>query len=342
MNHCASSGRSGVLRRAQSSPHGVGFAHEVVVQDVVGIVVVKVFIQSGDDVGVHVQPGSCGKPGEKNVTQMGAALFRSPSSSSNSEANTDEGRWIPAACSSKQREASDPGHRHSVLGRGARNDKLTGGGRLLQVLQVVVIVVEENPKLPLLIEPRLGFHLAIRNNSISKNFGGYFQLLWRRSKCAAENLHLYGGKQDMLRCFLICGQRVLLTSVDDSHYGEMPTELYKEYDLTQGSQEVSCFLLSTIGLAVAVIAVIRVIVMIAGVVAIVRVVVILLPVMTVGIFALLEMSQITADIHLSHLLQQQWPSFHSLLHLFDFLLVFLPPLNVLFPVETDQLWASVK
>uniref|UniRef100_A0A3P9QAC1 Uncharacterized protein n=1 Tax=Poecilia reticulata TaxID=8081 RepID=A0A3P9QAC1_POERE len=31
-----------------------------------------------------------------------AALFRSPTSSSNSEANTEDGRWIVASCSSHQ------------------------------------------------------------------------------------------------------------------------------------------------------------------------------------------------------------------------------------------------
>uniref|UniRef100_A0A3B3Y4U5 Uncharacterized protein n=1 Tax=Poecilia mexicana TaxID=48701 RepID=A0A3B3Y4U5_9TELE len=31
-----------------------------------------------------------------------AALFRSPTSSSNSEANTEDGRWIVASCSSNQ------------------------------------------------------------------------------------------------------------------------------------------------------------------------------------------------------------------------------------------------
>lgn len=34
----------------------VGLDDEVVVQDVVGVVVVKVFVQSGHDVGVHVEP----------------------------------------------------------------------------------------------------------------------------------------------------------------------------------------------------------------------------------------------------------------------------------------------
>lgn len=42
------------------SPGGgaVGLQDEVVVQDVVGVVVVKVFVQSGYDVGVHVQTGT--------------------------------------------------------------------------------------------------------------------------------------------------------------------------------------------------------------------------------------------------------------------------------------------
>uniref|UniRef100_A0A3Q1B317 Uncharacterized protein n=1 Tax=Amphiprion ocellaris TaxID=80972 RepID=A0A3Q1B317_AMPOC len=36
------------------------------------------------------------------LPEIGAALFRSPTSSSNSEANTEEGRWMVAACLSNK------------------------------------------------------------------------------------------------------------------------------------------------------------------------------------------------------------------------------------------------
>uniref|UniRef100_A0A3Q3MAW5 Uncharacterized protein n=1 Tax=Mastacembelus armatus TaxID=205130 RepID=A0A3Q3MAW5_9TELE len=44
--------------------------------------------------------GSMSSRGESCLPEIGAALFRSPTSSSNSEANTEEGRWMVAACSS--------------------------------------------------------------------------------------------------------------------------------------------------------------------------------------------------------------------------------------------------
>ena len=42
--------------------------------------------------------------GGSRLPEIGAALFRSPTSSSNSEANTDEGRLMEAACSSNKTE----------------------------------------------------------------------------------------------------------------------------------------------------------------------------------------------------------------------------------------------
>lgn len=39
-----------------------------------------------------------------NSPEMGAALFRSPTSSSNSEAKTDDGSWMEAACRDKQED----------------------------------------------------------------------------------------------------------------------------------------------------------------------------------------------------------------------------------------------
>lgn len=45
-------------------------------------------------------------------------------------------------------------------------------------------------------------------------------------------------------------------------------------------------------------------------------------------------------IHLSDLLQQQRPSLHPRLHLLDLLLVLLPPLKLLFPTESTELWVS--
>uniref|UniRef100_A0A8D3BH53 Uncharacterized protein n=1 Tax=Scophthalmus maximus TaxID=52904 RepID=A0A8D3BH53_SCOMX len=38
------------------------------------------------------------------LPEIGAALFRSPTSSSNSEANTDDGRLMEAACSSNTKQ----------------------------------------------------------------------------------------------------------------------------------------------------------------------------------------------------------------------------------------------
>ncbi|XP_034740106.1 interferon gamma receptor 1 [Etheostoma cragini] len=114
---------------------------------------------------------------------------------------------------------------------GAGGHQLRRHRRLLQVLQVVVVVIEENAKLPLLLAPLLRVHLRNLKSTTSRQRIRQTPLdpppppKRRRSGLTTENklttndepgdAYLVGVQQDVLRGVLICSQRVPLTPVDE-------------------------------------------------------------------------------------------------------------------------------